>query len=515
MKKILSIIFILSTVTTFAQGKYPLKQSLGSDSTLVQPNGALRGRIIVYPYTDTASANKEEIRYYPGALISVGDVIYSRSQDTTKWLLLGSNSSALNNGLISIGGITLVDSTVTLKHNIVWSINGFTFTRSTDTSFTIPHADSGYYRRDLIYANSIGEIHLIRGTEDTVRGILPVLPTNAIVITTVDIYGLNVYQPYSNVIGAVPTWQQTLLKNDTTTEAPVIMNNTGEAATQILGNANHSYYMLIRNLSNGGWANAGVLFKNDFLPTDTYNEHSGHFLQMYMGSTNSAFSPDGGLIRSNGLGGIRVALDSGTFKLGTGSPSTGNYLVRFEMGKDGNLNFYNYKNNASKDSVLSTDSTGKVGLQLLQDKNSFHTAAALSNTTLALTTPKGDSTIVQFDLNSVGNTPSSTPATYAVRFLQNDSTVVPTIQDNIINTTGMTVTWSHPYDGVYVGTFSGTLSPSKTIMHVTGIGWSNKAIIYSAEFAGADQIQISVQNTNGTAVNDFMNGVSVDVEIYP
>jgi hypothetical protein len=181
-------------------------------------------------------------------------------------------------------------------------------------------------------------------------------------VTTVDVYGKQIATPIPTIIGTLPTLQQVTDQGNSTTN-PIFINSSNiQTPLRIITDRNRSNYLYFKNKSSDGWANTGFLFKND-VPDDPNNEHTGHFLQMYMGSTNSSFSKDGGLIRSNGTGGIKVALDSGKFILGTGSPSLGNYISRFEMGTDGNLSFLNYKNNSTLDSVLSTDQNGKVILK--------------------------------------------------------------------------------------------------------------------------------------------------------
>lgn len=276
----------------------------------------------------------------------------------------GSSVSPIENGLRSVGGIILVDSTLTFQSNIVWTINNVTYTRGTDTSFIIHTADSGYYRRDLIYADNTGTLNKLQGTPDTLIAITPALPTGAVNVTTVDVYGEQIVTPTANIIGTVPTLQQVTNEGNTTTNPIIINNNSAQASVQINGDFNRSYYWYEKNSNPGVWANTGIVLKND-VPDNPNNEHTGHFLQMYMGSTNSAFSTDGALIRTNGKGGLKVALDSGKLLVGTGSPSTGNYISRLEMDTLGALSFLNYKNNIAGDSVLSTDENGKVIMKLV------------------------------------------------------------------------------------------------------------------------------------------------------
>lgn len=101
MKKLfLSIlVFICFIATSYAQ--YPNgTQFLGTDSNVVRARGGLQGRYIPVPYVDTAAANLDRIRQYPGALIfTTSDENYwYRNLATTQWLLSTAiNSTAITN----------------------------------------------------------------------------------------------------------------------------------------------------------------------------------------------------------------------------------------------------------------------------------------------------------------------------------------------------------------------------------------------------------------------------------
>jgi hypothetical protein len=311
-------------------------------------------------YPDTASANLDYVAGEKGIQIIVGNTVWVRDSTATRWILNGSTGSAINNGLLSIGGITLVDSTVTLQHDIVWSINGSTFTRTTDTSFVVHTADSGYYRRDLIYADNEGVIHLLEGIQDTSRAITPPLPSNSIQITTVDVYGEDIPTPIPTVIGKIPNLQQVTDAGDTTTNPIILLNNTTQSAYQVFTDANRGNYLYYQNKNSGGWAGSGFLFKNDYPGATPNDEHSGHFLQLYMGSTTNDLVPDGGLIRTNTDNGIGISNDSGHIYFMQGFPfSAAAWDTMMQIDK-GILELPHYKNTG--DSVLTTDEFGKVRL---------------------------------------------------------------------------------------------------------------------------------------------------------
>lgn len=102
MKKLLTTLFVICSVAVSAQ--YPATQTIGSDSTLVKPKGALQGRLINWAYPDTTQANKERISEYPGAQIVVGNTIWLRDSTANRWIKAGSyvNGTAITS-LPSIG----------------------------------------------------------------------------------------------------------------------------------------------------------------------------------------------------------------------------------------------------------------------------------------------------------------------------------------------------------------------------------------------------------------------------
>ena len=362
MRKLLTILAIF--VSQFALG-----QNIHSNSNsktieefkggIKADNGIINGR-----FPDTAAANLTWVKNQPGIQIIVGNTIYLRDQTATKWLIGGATGgSALTNGLVSIGGITLVDSTVTLVHDIVWGINGSTFTRSTDTSFVIHTADSGYYRRDLIYADNSGVIHLLVGTPDTSRAVTPPLPSNSIQVTTVDVYGANIANPIPTIIGTIPNLQQVTDVGDTTTNPLVLINNTIQTPVQVLSDANRGNYLYFRNANSGSWAGSGFEFKNDYPGATPYDEHSGHFLQLYMGSQVNDLVPDAGLIRTNTDNGFYISNDPGHIKFYWGFPFTSAGWHNSVNINHDTLQLVGNKNNPLLDSVLTTDVDGNAILQ--------------------------------------------------------------------------------------------------------------------------------------------------------
>lgn len=102
MKKVfLSVVFLLSVTFLFAQ--FPVKQTLGSSSTIVNSKGALSldSGFVNSVFVDTAAATRGRIAAYPGAQIRVGNTIWLRDSTAVKWLRLGGSDSTITAGIIS------------------------------------------------------------------------------------------------------------------------------------------------------------------------------------------------------------------------------------------------------------------------------------------------------------------------------------------------------------------------------------------------------------------------------
>lgn len=308
-------------------------------------------------YADTTAANANIGIDTSGAIIHTysPDAIWYRQSNPKKWVQMGAGANAINNGLISVGGITLVDSTVTILSNIVWSINGVVYTKTSNSSFVINSADSNYYRRDLIYADTSGLLYKIVGIEDTLIVVTPALPENSVVVTVVDIFGKHITSPTANIIGAIPNLQQTTDVGNTSTNRIILKYNNGGYAFQDSTNKNGYSGFGSINSNNGSSAASGNIAYNDI----------GHFMQWYQGSSTNAYAPDASLLRGSGTGGIKIAADSGKiiFQEGMLNTSYAQDTVGY-FDTDKKFVLPHYKNNIAGDSVLTTDINGKIGMKI-------------------------------------------------------------------------------------------------------------------------------------------------------
>jgi hypothetical protein len=110
MKKIFALVVLL-VLGKMSYSQYPISQNLGSDSTLVLSKGGLKGRLVVWQFTDTANANTQRISQYPGALITTASGnLWLRNAAATQWLPIASGSG---NNIYTIDGTLLTNRTLT------------------------------------------------------------------------------------------------------------------------------------------------------------------------------------------------------------------------------------------------------------------------------------------------------------------------------------------------------------------------------------------------------------------
>ena len=101
--------------------QYPIQQFIGADSAVVTSKGGLQGRLINQVFADTAAANSQRIRQYPGAMIYAGGKMWVRNTTATGW-------TELAYGPISTTNIYNSDGTLTGNRELDGNSNNLTFT---------------------------------------------------------------------------------------------------------------------------------------------------------------------------------------------------------------------------------------------------------------------------------------------------------------------------------------------------------------------------------------------------
>ncbi|MEN6463268.1 MAG: hypothetical protein ABFC94_18100, partial [Syntrophomonas sp.] len=128
-----------------------VKGGLFVDSTSVQPR-----------YRDTLSANRSRTRLYPGSRITVGNVEYYRSQDTSRWIL-GGTLPCPETGLIS-GSATWTGDTLAFDVTNTQYIINCNYYGTLATTIILANADPTNPRIDLIIVDTNEVVSIIQGT---------------------------------------------------------------------------------------------------------------------------------------------------------------------------------------------------------------------------------------------------------------------------------------------------------------------------------------------------------------
>jgi hypothetical protein len=145
---ICSLVFILSTIFSFAQ--YPVTQSLGAATTLVQvvPNGGLKANLINRTYTDTTAVNLGNSDYYAGALVftTSDNSLWVRNSAATKWLLLYSSGSTGTTPTLQL----VTDAGNTTSNNLIVASGFGSRTYMSESSFEIERTATTTNRISLV-----------------------------------------------------------------------------------------------------------------------------------------------------------------------------------------------------------------------------------------------------------------------------------------------------------------------------------------------------------------------------
>jgi len=118
MKNIFLFLVLFFFVTIGYAQQYPINQTLGSPTTLVTSRGGFKAdsSFILPAYSDTNKANANPyVKNYAGSLIKVGNDIYLRSTDLSKWILVGAGGTTPNLQQVTTQGSTTTN-TITVQN---------------------------------------------------------------------------------------------------------------------------------------------------------------------------------------------------------------------------------------------------------------------------------------------------------------------------------------------------------------------------------------------------------------
>lgn len=106
MRKITVLLLLLTCAFASYSQTFPNNTTQGNAGTLTTFPGAVQSHFKIRQYADTATANTQPyLRFTPGLLIKVGEVIYVRNSAATQWILINSSGGG---GVVPGGPITTI-----------------------------------------------------------------------------------------------------------------------------------------------------------------------------------------------------------------------------------------------------------------------------------------------------------------------------------------------------------------------------------------------------------------------
>jgi len=94
--------------------------------------------------------------------------------------------------ILSIGNMVVSQNDVTIPANAVWRISGVTYTNASQVILPINPATTGYFRTDIIVANSSNTFEIIEGNEGTSNVIASQVPAGKVFVREINIFGSSV-----------------------------------------------------------------------------------------------------------------------------------------------------------------------------------------------------------------------------------------------------------------------------------------------------------------------------------
>ncbi|WP_445453083.1 hypothetical protein [Flavobacterium sp. 25HG05S-40] len=89
--------------------------------------------------------------------------------------------------LIYVDEITIIDNDVTIPAGVQALINNLTYFTVTDSTFTIPFADTGKSRIDIVVMNNTSTLSVITGIETLGVAVRPNIPLNSVLVTQINV----------------------------------------------------------------------------------------------------------------------------------------------------------------------------------------------------------------------------------------------------------------------------------------------------------------------------------------
>lgn len=135
----------------------------------------------------SAQVNKIERIYFNGDELPItSKAVYIDSQDDK---------------ITHLGNILTDENEVTFTTGFQWRINGQNYANASDFVTTIPYAGAGLERKDIVVVKDDNTMQRIAGTEVASNPVLPAVPPNTLLLSTISVYEDSIGTPTPPVIG--------------------------------------------------------------------------------------------------------------------------------------------------------------------------------------------------------------------------------------------------------------------------------------------------------------------------
>src|SRR5690606_26504730 len=135
----------------------------------------------------SAQVNKIERIYFNGEELPItSKAVYIDSQDDK---------------ITHLGNILTDENEVTFTTGFQWRINGQNYANASDFVTTIPYTGAGLERKDIVVVKTDNTMQRIAGIEVASNPVLPVVPPNTLLLSTISVYEDSIGTPTPPVIG--------------------------------------------------------------------------------------------------------------------------------------------------------------------------------------------------------------------------------------------------------------------------------------------------------------------------
>lgn len=178
----------------------------GADTPLVTPPGSYNTGD--FYLQEVASVAVSFWQFNGSSWVEIKNVIDDANTATSTTWSSEKIQQAINerDGFITLGAIAYTDNSATIPAGAEWRIAGVTYTNPAEVILSIDPATAGYYRTDIIVANTSNTFQIVEGTESTGTVAPAATPANTVKADEINIFGAAVVSTgpgggFINVVG--------------------------------------------------------------------------------------------------------------------------------------------------------------------------------------------------------------------------------------------------------------------------------------------------------------------------